>query len=74
MRDTVGLPVTGPSQVGEARRIAASPAGLAGFDGVGRGEVAPIVVEGAGGLYRDFARARDDSTVVVARERRPRPS
>ena len=133
MRDTVGLPVTGPSQVGEARRIASSPVGCAGFDEVGRGEVAPIVAELAnnfvrharggdvvvsairsrstpgfevlapdkgpgladsrrcpadgdstagtpgngliaGGLHRDFARGRDDSTVVVARERRPRPS
>ena len=133
MRDTVGLPVTGPSQVGEARRIGSSPAGCAGFDEVGRGEVATIVAEPAnhfvrhagggdvvlsairsrstrgfevlgpdkgpgmadfqqcpadgdstagtpgngliaGVLYRDFARGRDDLTVVVARERRPRPS
>ena len=62
MRDTVGLPISELSGTGEAQRVAwRSP--LAAKH--------PALV--AGVLDRDHARGRDDSTVVVARDRRGRP-
>jgi len=56
MRQTLALPVSESSQVGEARRIASALADRAGFDEVGRGRVALVATELAGNLARHAQR------------------
>ena len=51
-RDPISIPVVEPSQVGEARRAAATLSEALGFDDTGRGEVAIAVTELATNLVR----------------------
>jgi anti-sigma regulatory factor (Ser/Thr protein kinase) len=52
MNDSVRIPVRDPSQVGEARRAAATITDRLGFDEVEAGKVAIIVTEGAKNLVK----------------------
>src|SRR5687768_10037593 len=61
MHDPVILPVTEPSQVGEARRAAAALAGRLGFDDRDAGKVALVVTEAATNLVKH---ARDGAVLL----------
>src|SRR5688572_12749729 len=61
MSDVVRLPVTDPSQVGEARRRAAALAQRLGFDDTDAGKVAIVVTEAANNLVKH---ARDGEILL----------
>ncbi len=66
MRQTLALPVSDPSQVGEARRLASAQADRAGFDEVGRGRAALVATELAGNLVRHAQRGEMVISVLKA--------